>query len=260
MFPIVGLPVTLQLWNGAFAVEKGQNGGRLTQCACPTLLSMRPIFAGRGPVISGRLSNRFGSRFGTNTKLLRGVELLTYCPQCPLAWRATAKVLHSCLFWASFRMVPQVWFRVLTSPFTVHRQVFFGLPLFRLPFGVQCRTVRVMLSMCPILVHLLLMMMVSMLSWRQRASSCSFDMVLGRKILRILRRLFVWKMESSHPPTLWVVLQGRNYTALVQLQLGLCAVLLGPPNIVEHSEGIPGLAKTVLYIITCSSITSNSAA
>ena len=28
---------------------------------------------GRGRVISGRLANRFGSRFGTNTKLLRGV-------------------------------------------------------------------------------------------------------------------------------------------------------------------------------------------
>ena len=28
---------------------------------------------GRGRVISGRLANRFGSRFGRNTKLLRGV-------------------------------------------------------------------------------------------------------------------------------------------------------------------------------------------
>ena len=34
MFPIFGLPVTLQLWNGAFAVEKRQNGGRLTKNAC----------------------------------------------------------------------------------------------------------------------------------------------------------------------------------------------------------------------------------
>ena len=32
---------------------------------------MGPIFAGRGRVISGRLPNRFGSRFGTNAKLLR---------------------------------------------------------------------------------------------------------------------------------------------------------------------------------------------
>ena len=40
---------------------------------CPTPTSMRPISAGRGRVISGRLANRFGSRFGTNTKLLPGV-------------------------------------------------------------------------------------------------------------------------------------------------------------------------------------------
>ena len=35
--------------------------------------SMGPISAGRGRVISGRLAKRFGSRFNTNTKLLRGV-------------------------------------------------------------------------------------------------------------------------------------------------------------------------------------------
>ena len=40
---------------------------------CPTPTSMGPISAGRGRVISGRLANRFGSRFATNTKLLPGV-------------------------------------------------------------------------------------------------------------------------------------------------------------------------------------------
>lgn len=49
---------------------------------------------------------------------------------------------------------------------------------------------------CPIHLHLLLMMMVSILSRPQRANSCSFEMVLDQKILRILRRLFVWKMDS----------------------------------------------------------------
>ena len=34
---------------------------------------MEPNFARRGWVISGRLANRFRSRFGTNTKLLLGV-------------------------------------------------------------------------------------------------------------------------------------------------------------------------------------------
>ena len=111
-------------------------------------------------------------------------------------------------------MLPQVWFRVFISSSSVHRQVFFGLPLLRLPSGIQCsnlvprvggcqcRAVRVMLpgsfllSTCPVHLHLLLMMMVSIQSWRQRASSCSFEMLLGQKILRIHPRLFVWKTES----------------------------------------------------------------
>ena len=43
--------------------------------ACPTPPSMGPTFAGRGQVILlGRLANRLGSRFGTNTELLRGVN------------------------------------------------------------------------------------------------------------------------------------------------------------------------------------------
>ena len=37
--------------------------------AYPTPPSMGPIFVGRGRVISGRLANRFGSRFGTKTNL-----------------------------------------------------------------------------------------------------------------------------------------------------------------------------------------------
>ena len=41
--------------------------------AYPTSTSMGPISAGRGRVISGRLANRCGSRFRTNTKLLPGV-------------------------------------------------------------------------------------------------------------------------------------------------------------------------------------------
>ena len=41
--------------------------------ASPIPPSMGPHFTGRGWVISGRLANRFGSRFWTNTKLLLGV-------------------------------------------------------------------------------------------------------------------------------------------------------------------------------------------
>ena len=55
--------------------KKRQNGGRTSQKALrvPFPPSKRPIFAGRGRIISGRLAKRFGSRFGTNTKLWRGV-------------------------------------------------------------------------------------------------------------------------------------------------------------------------------------------
>ena len=109
-----------------------------------------------------------------------------------------------CLLWASFAMVPQVWFRVFISSSSVHRQVFFGLPSNLVPRvgGCQCRAVLVMLpgsfllSSCLVHLHLLLMMMVSIQSWRQRASSCSFEMLLGQKILKIHLRIFVWKTES----------------------------------------------------------------
>ena len=109
-----------------------------------------------------------------------------------------------CLLWASFAMVPQVWFRVFISSSSVHRQVFFGLPSNLVPRvgGCQCRAVLVMLpgsfllSTCSVHLHLLLMMMVSIQSWRQRASSCSFEMLLGQKILKIHPRFFVWKTES----------------------------------------------------------------
>ena len=48
---------------------------------CPTPTSMGPISAGRGRVISGRLANRFGSRFATSTKLLSTVfdEVILAC-------------------------------------------------------------------------------------------------------------------------------------------------------------------------------------
>ena len=61
----IGLPVR----------AKRQNGGRNSPKALrvPFPLQMGLIFAGRGRVISGRLANRFGSLFATNTKLLLGV-------------------------------------------------------------------------------------------------------------------------------------------------------------------------------------------
>ena len=51
---------------------------------------------------------------GENLELIKHV-VLTYRKHGPLALRAVTKVLHSCLFWASFRLMPQVWFRVFIS-------------------------------------------------------------------------------------------------------------------------------------------------
>ena len=166
-------------------------------------------------------------------------DIFTYLlPAMPGAKKCSNKgPLLLCLFCrASFAMVPQVWFRVFISSSTVRRQVFFGLPLLRLPSGIQCRAVLVMLpgsfllSTCPVYLHLLLMMMVSIQSWRQRARSCSFEMLLGQKILRIHPRLFVWKTESllrvtsrSSSNTLSRILtREKVHSSGTELQLSLC--------------------------------------
>ena len=67
---IIGLPVAPS-YGMVFLCRKKTN---LEGVGCATLPSMGPICAGRGRVISGRLANRLESRFGTNTKLLRGVN------------------------------------------------------------------------------------------------------------------------------------------------------------------------------------------
>lgn len=103
---------------------------------------------------------------------------------CLMACRAATKDCHSCLFRANFWMVPQDWFRAFSSLSTVRRHVSWGLTFLRLPSGVQWRAVLVMSScsffrmMCPIHLHRLLMMMVSMHSWLDRVSSCWSEIVL----------------------------------------------------------------------------------
>ena len=112
-----------------------------------------------------------------------------------MARRAAAKDRHVCRFRASFWMVPQVCCMVFSSASTVWRQLFLGHPLLHFPLGVQWRAVRMTLScsllvQCPIHLYRLRMMMVSMLSWLQRASNCWWEMVSGQK------RFFVSKTDS----------------------------------------------------------------
>ena len=61
-----------QLWNVLSPSEKKRQKWKTAHpegAAYPTPPSVGPIFVGRGRVISGRLANRFGSRFGTKTNL-----------------------------------------------------------------------------------------------------------------------------------------------------------------------------------------------
>ena len=133
---------------------------------------------------------------------LLSAYLLTYCPLCRAACRAATKVLHWSRSWASLWIVPHVWPIIFSSASAVLRHVCFGLPLLLLPSGVQWRAVLVMLSLsflkrCPIHRHLLLIRMLSMLSWWHLVSSSSLVMVLGQNILSILLRLLVWNTSLS---------------------------------------------------------------
>lgn len=86
--------------------------------------------------------------------------------------------------------------------YPVRRQVLFGLPLLRLPSGVYCRAMGVMLpgsflSKCPIHLHLLLMMMVSMLCWRQYAACLSHTL---SSYFKVLSWSWIWRVQDFHLP------------------------------------------------------------
>ena len=71
---IVGLPVAPNYGMGFLRQKKTKwRTVHPEGVACLNPSSTEPIFAGREPVISGRLGNRFRNRFGTNIKLFRGV-------------------------------------------------------------------------------------------------------------------------------------------------------------------------------------------
>ena len=56
--------------------QKDKMADRTTRRLCVShSFSMAPTSAERGRVISGHLANRFGSRLGTNSKLLHGVNI-----------------------------------------------------------------------------------------------------------------------------------------------------------------------------------------
>ena len=148
-------------------------------------------------------------------------------------------------------MVPQVWLRVFISPFTVHCQLFFGLPLLRLPFGAQSTSTCSSWWWSPsfpdhneqTVVHL-------RWCWTRRFSGFSAGSLCGKWRACCAR----WKSSLKH-------FRPYNRVKSTQLWYTFSFVFVryaGPPKIVEHSEDISGLAKLVFNVVDCSSITSNS--
>ena len=152
-------------------------------------------------------------------------------------------------------MVPQVWLRVFISPFTVHCQLFFGLPLLRLPFGAQST------STCS--------------SWwwspscpdhnEQTVNCCSFEMVYcwTRRFSGFSAGSLCWKWRACCARWKSSLKHFRPYNRVESTQLWYTFSFVfvryaGPPKMVEHSEDISGLAKMVFNVVDCSSITSNS--
>ena len=152
------------------------------------------------------------------------IHYLLYCPLCLVACRAATKVLHWHRSCANFSMVPQVWPMVFNSLSTVLLHVVLGLPLFRLPSGVQCNAVLVIellsfLITCPSHFHLLLVSIVAMSSrWHLRSRS-SLLIFLGQKILRMKRRHFVWKVDSFFRSSSVILQHSDPYNSVGSMQL-----------------------------------------
>ena len=152
------------------------------------------------------------------------ITLTHSSPLCLLACRAATKDRHSCLFWASRCIEFQLWSSDFISFSTVLRQVVLGRPLFLFPSGVQWRAVLVMLPCslrmtCPIHLHLLRIMMVSILSWLHWVSSSWLDIVFGQNIFRILLRFLVWKVDNLSRSLCVVLQHSKPYSRVDSTQL-----------------------------------------
>ena len=122
-------------------------------------------------------------------------------PGEPLACRAATKALHFCLSLAIFSIVSQELYIDLSSPSTVRLHVLFGLLRFRFPFGVQCSAILViafwsLLITCPIHFQRILIKSITILSWLHCLSRSSLEILLGRKMHRILLKPLVWTTDS----------------------------------------------------------------
>ena len=106
-----------------------------------------------------------------------------------IAWKLQ-KCIFQCVSYCNMTPGPQR----IELPFYSHLR-------FRFSFGVQWRAVRGMLPdslliVGPIHLHPLLVMMVPVLSWLQRARRCWLEMVSGQSVSRVLLWSLAWKVDS----------------------------------------------------------------
>ena len=108
--------------------------------------------------------------------------------------------------------------------------------------------------------------MVSISSCWHRAKRSRLEMDLGQKMHWIFLRLVVWKDNSlawsclSQLPAFLSVQKGWQYTALVELQLSLAAVLWWPPDCIQTPNGVSGFAQPAVLVLVGTAILSDSAA
>ena len=152
--------------------------------------------------------------------------------------------------------------------FPILRQVVFGRPRFRFPTASELQlwwwnwhpcAPRAESSAITSLV-----MIVFISSHWHLAQKSLLQMFLGQKMRWIswglCERRQLGKVILGHLPALWSIQKGRQYTALVELQLSLDVVLCWPPDCIQSPRGIPGFAQSALNVLVGTSILSGNAA
>jgi hypothetical protein len=157
--------------------------------------------------------------------------------------RASTRILHRTLFFASLLISAQLLFTSLASSSTVLRHVFFGLPLPRLPWGFQSRACLVMSSVdfrsvWPSHPHLRFLICKSILGCFVRFHNSLFVIWSGQKILRIFLRLLLIKTCSLvviYFETVLIIYSKYNFGVLLCLPYGKSNFLCSANGL--HSHG-----------------------
>ena len=130
--------------------------------------------------------------------------------------RASTEHRHLVRFFASFFSSPQFRQHLSMSLFIDLLQVSFGLPLFLFPVGFQSRDCLVIsLSgfrrVWPIHLQVFLLIVFPISSWPVRCHNSVFSILVGQKILRILRRHLFIKVCSILVVVLFIFQVSQPY-------------------------------------------------